>query len=66
VSFGTYPKDLEERVRLVRELRALMASIHEKGIVHGDVKPQNLLLCSDGRLRLCDFDESSPEGDGFE
>ncbi|KAJ7452173.1 hypothetical protein B0H11DRAFT_1742236, partial [Mycena galericulata] len=25
----------------------------------------NLLMCSDGRLRLCDFDEGAVEGDGF-
>ncbi|KAJ7700908.1 hypothetical protein B0H16DRAFT_1348515, partial [Mycena metata] len=34
-------------------------------IVHGDLKPQNLLICSDGRVRLCDFDNASIEGDGF-
>ncbi|KAJ7861745.1 kinase-like domain-containing protein [Mycena olivaceomarginata] len=36
-----------------------------KHIVHGDVKPQNLLLCADGLVRFCDFDCASIEGDGF-
>ncbi|KAJ7652258.1 kinase-like domain-containing protein [Mycena rosella] len=55
----------EERVRIIRQLRELVAEIHGLNMVHGDVKPQNLLLCSDGRLRFCDFDNASIEGDGF-
>ncbi|KAJ7482287.1 kinase-like domain-containing protein [Mycena galericulata] len=54
-----------ERVRIIHQLRDLVAELHSKGIIHGDLKPQNLLICSDGRLRLCDFDEASVEGDGF-
>ena len=29
--------------------------IHSMGVVHGDIKPDNLLLGADGRVRICDF-----------
>ncbi|KAJ7175956.1 kinase-like domain-containing protein [Mycena filopes] len=55
----------EDRIRIIHQLRDLITELHRKDIVHGDLKPQNLLICSDGRLRLCDFDNASIEGDGF-
>jgi serine/threonine protein kinase len=35
-----------------------LAYIHSKGILHGDLKPANLLLDSEGRVRLADFGQS--------
>ncbi|KAJ7130631.1 kinase-like domain-containing protein [Mycena epipterygia] len=55
----------DERIRLIYQLRDLLANLHKKKIVHGDVKPHNLLMCSDGCPRFCDFDNASIEGDGF-
>ncbi|KAJ7471751.1 hypothetical protein FB451DRAFT_1036508, partial [Mycena latifolia] len=54
-----------ERIRLIYQLRDLFSDLHNKRIIHGDVKPQNILMCSDGRPRFCDFDGASTEGDGF-
>ncbi len=38
----------------VQILRALQHA-HDKGIVHRDIKPQNIMLLSDGTIKLTDF-----------
>lgn len=38
----------------VQTLRALQHA-HEKGIVHRDIKPQNIMLLSDGTIKITDF-----------
>jgi serine/threonine protein kinase len=41
--------------RLARELLGALAHIHAAGIVHRDVKPQNILIAPDGSAKLIDF-----------
>lgn len=46
------------RVRLLallRRIAAAYARLHERGVVHGDVHPHNLLVQRDGAVRLLDF-----------
>ncbi len=49
------PLDAEAAVRLGRDITAALAAAHRHGILHRDVKPQNILLAPDGRARLTDF-----------
>ena len=41
--------------RLGREITGALVVAHRRGILHRDVKPQNILLAPDGRARLTDF-----------
>jgi hypothetical protein len=45
---------------LLHGMVSRVLALHARGMVHGDVKLANMLLCSDGQVRLCDFAEARP------
>ncbi|MCA9531045.1 MAG: serine/threonine protein kinase, partial [Myxococcales bacterium] len=45
----------EQAVRWVEDAAAGLAAAHAHGIIHRDVKPENLLLTPEGRVKLADF-----------
>jgi len=46
---------LEGTVELVRQAAEALAYAHRNGVVHRDVKPGNLLLTREGRVKVTDF-----------
>jgi serine/threonine protein kinase len=56
--------DREQGLGLILAAGAGLAHAHERGLTHRDVKPGNLLVGSDGRLRVADFGLVLTEEDG--
>ena len=44
---------------LAKQLMRALDAAHEQGVMHGDVKPANLLLSNDGLLKVTDFGVAS-------
>ncbi len=42
-------------ISIVTQVLQVLSYLHQNGIVHGDVKPQNILLQTSGRIVLSDF-----------
>jgi len=42
----------------MRDIGAALAHAHSRGVVHGDVNPQNIFITNDGELRVLDFGAS--------
>jgi serine/threonine protein kinase len=57
---GPLPPD--EAARIGAEIADALAAAHRAGILHRDVKPQNILLEPDGRARLTDFGAARLDG----
>src|SRR5215208_1984996 len=49
------PLDEKELARIGADVAFGLAHAHEKGIIHRDIKPQNILVDSYGRPKLSDF-----------
>lgn len=45
----------KETVHLVTQVLAALSHAHSKGVVHRDIKPQNMMLLSDGTIKVTDF-----------
>ena len=49
------PIDTDETLRIVEEAAWALQAAHERGYVHRDVKPGNILIRRDGLVKLTDF-----------
>ena len=44
-----------EALRVASQICAAVGHLHERGFVHYDLKPGNVMICPDGSIRLIDF-----------
>jgi Tfp pilus assembly protein PilF len=52
---GHDPPDWRQSVRWVVDLLDGLAPLHEQGILHRDIKPDNVLVAANGEVKLMDF-----------
>lgn len=46
---------LETTLRYGRQLASALAHAHDRGVVHGDLKPSNIIVTPDGDAKILDF-----------
>lgn len=51
---------VEEALRILRQIAAGLEAAHASGVIHRDMKPENVLLGSDGTARVTDFGLALP------
>jgi len=52
----------KDAIKLASHICEALAYIHQQGVVHRDLKPQNVMLCNDGTIRIMDFGIAKAEG----
>ncbi|HTB81672.1 MAG TPA: serine/threonine-protein kinase [Opitutaceae bacterium] len=45
----------EDALRIASAIAEAVQAMHEQGVVHNDLKPSNVMICSDQTLRVMDF-----------
>ena len=46
---------IKESVHFATQIAKALSHAHSKGIVHRDIKPQNIMICMDGSVKVADF-----------
>jgi serine/threonine-protein kinase len=55
VAIHESPLQIKQSIEIGIQIADGLAAAHEKGIVHRDVKPENIMIQKDGRVRIMDF-----------
>jgi serine/threonine-protein kinase len=56
------PDDIGEIVRIFCEVAVSLAHLNGRGFVHADMKPNNIILCPDGHVKIIDLGQSCRVG----
>lgn len=58
--FSHCQEDIPEIIvhHLFKQMTSAIEYLHAEGIVHGDIKPENILLSGDGTVKIADFGQS--------
>lgn len=49
------PLPAGEAIRITRQIAEALQQAHAAGVIHRDIKPQNILFSSDGKIKVTDF-----------
>ncbi len=49
------PVDPKDAARWIAKVARALESVHQSGMIHRDIKPQNIILSADGEPKLLDF-----------
>ncbi len=49
------PAPVEDAVHIATQVTSALAVAHADGVLHRDIKPQNVLVGEDGVIKICDF-----------
>ena len=52
-TYGPFP--VNEAVKILRQLLNAINHAHGLGVIHRDIKPNNIMLCDDGTVKVMDF-----------
>ena len=52
---AAHPPTEQDALRVVRQIAEAMREAHASGLVHGDLKPSNLIVEPSGKVRILDF-----------
>jgi hypothetical protein len=64
VGFMSIPQNEDELRDAIRDVLKVVINLHENGIVHRDIRWENILRLTNGGWILIDFEEAAPIGGG--
>ncbi|HZR21418.1 MAG TPA: protein kinase [Verrucomicrobiae bacterium] len=59
---NVHPLPEPDAVKIASRICEALDYMHKHGVIHRDLKPQNIMLCNDGTIRIMDFGIARAQG----